>query len=978
MKKIPVHLLGKTAVLCLSCSVAALAGAQANDPAKLSLERQALDIQQAPFANGKNRIEIFVELESPSVAGFVVNEMQATAAEPTPDRQMAHAHKIKAEQSQFRAKMQKIGATEVKSFTAGVNGSKWIVERSDLAAIQSLVGVKRVMRVPHHKLMNSVSVPWVGGTDAWALGFSGAGKKIAVIDTGVDYMHQNFGGDGDYAGNDPAVIEPGTFPTAKVTRGYDFAGANYHAGGTPEQRIPQPDPDPMDYNGHGTHVAGSAAGNGVDGKVGAGVAKDAEIWALKVFGDVAGSTALTVDAIEYALDPNGDGSVDDRADVINMSLGSDFGHPDDPSSVAADNAANMGVVVVVAAGNSGNGVPYVHGAPAAGKKTIAVAATVAGGANEFAIKIDSDLVGGDYNAAYSGISPALVDGSPISGPLEIASPLNACAPLANDMTGKVAFLKRGSCAFTTKLQNALAAGASGAVVFNNVPGAPIIMGGSPVNLHAAMISLADGTTIHDAMTGGDMPVGVLDANNYVPFPDNDDTLAGFSSRGPNNGASDFKPDLAAPGVGISSARTQSGDGAVSLSGTSMATPHVAGAAAVLLQRFPNLEPDAIKAMLQNSSHPANAQGPGSNTPYPLTLQGTGVINVATAAQLTSLAMPGAISFGRINEDRDVRVHEKVTLKNLSSSSRTYNVTHVPNRAVPGVSLQFPSRVHMGRNSKRPVTITLAVDASELPADDAFYSQTEVDGWLIFDDGEDKLTVGYLAVVDPASRIRARSDRHGNFTLHNQGQGLGIAEGFTLAGEDGLFLDGTSNAIKALGYRVADFGYPVLQFGLATEAPWNNLSQLWTAMYIDTNEDGIDDYILYSYDYGWLTGASDPNGQMVTALQNLNTGSFLLEYGVANDYNDSSAIHTVDLYGTYGFLEPGDTNFNYWLESYSQTDSGSVDVQYGTIDLADEIVVSAASVPVEARAQVQIERVAGEGRYMWLLPNDKAASQLEIE
>ena len=132
--------------------------------------------------------------------------------------------------------------------------------------------------------------------------------------------------------------------------GYDFAGANYNAGGTEEQRIPQPDNNPMDYQGHGTHVAGSAAGNGVEGKVGPGVAKDAEIWALKVFGDNGGSTSLTVEAIEFALDPNGDGSVDDRADVINMSLGSDFGSPDDPSSVAADNAASMGVVVVVAAG----------------------------------------------------------------------------------------------------------------------------------------------------------------------------------------------------------------------------------------------------------------------------------------------------------------------------------------------------------------------------------------------------------------------------------------------------------------------------------------------------------------------------------------------------------------------------------------------------------------------------------------------------
>lgn len=970
--------LGQSLALCLSCSVAALAGAQSLDPSKLSIERTPLDAAKAPIANGQNRIEIFVELESPSVAGFVVNELAATESEPTVERQRAHAEKIRAEQAAIRSKLEKLGAVEVKSFKAGVNGSKWQVNRRDLATIQSLVGVKRVMRIAEHKLLNDVSVPWIGATDAWAEGFSGAGTKIAVIDTGVDYAHLNFGGDGNYEGNDPTTIEPGTFPTGKVTRGYDFAGTDYHAGGTPEQRIPQPDPDPMDYNGHGTHVAGSAAGNGVEGKVGAGVAKDAEIWALKVFGDNGGSTNLTVDAIEYALDPNGDGSLDDRADVINMSLGSDFGHPDDPSSVAADNASRMGVVVVVAAGNAGNGVPYVLGAPSAGEDVISVAASVAGGSKDFAVKINSDQVGGDYKAPYAAISPALEEGNVLEGPLEIASPLNACTPLANDMTGKVAFLQRGACAFTVKLQNAKDAGAVAALVFNNVDGAPIVMGGDPVDLAGAMISLAEGSTIYGAMTGGDMPEGVFDAANMVEFPEDDDTLATFSSRGPNGGSSSFKPDVSAPGVAISSAAARSGDAASSLSGTSMATPHVAGAAAVLVQKFPQLKPSAIKALLQNSSHPANVAGPGSNTPYPLTLQGTGVINVGEAAKLTSYIQPGAISFGRINEDRDSRVFELVMLKNMSGSSRSYNVTHVPNRAVPGVTLDFPSRVHVGRNMKRPVMVSMKIDASELPADDGYVSQTEVDGWLIFDDGEDKLTVGYLAVVDPASRVRARKDPRGNFVLHNQGQGAGIAEGFTLAGEGGLLLDDAPNAIKALGWRTADFGVPVLQFGLATEQPWNNLSSLWSAMYIDTDEDGIDDYILYTYDLGWLQGAADPSGQVVTALQNLNTGSFLLEYLVANDYNDASSIATVDLYGDYGFLTEGDTTFNYWFESYDQTNGDAVDVQYGSIDLANEVTLEASSIAIDPRSRVKVESVSGSGDYMWLLPNNEAKRQVEID
>ena len=97
---------------------------------------------------------------------------------------------------------------------------------------------------------------------------------------------------------------------------------------------PQPDPDPLDGNGHGSHVAGTAAGIGVPGSVGPGVAPGAELYALKVFGDAGGTTDVTSLAIEWAMDPNGDGDMSDHLDVINMSLGSPFGEPDDPSAIS--------------------------------------------------------------------------------------------------------------------------------------------------------------------------------------------------------------------------------------------------------------------------------------------------------------------------------------------------------------------------------------------------------------------------------------------------------------------------------------------------------------------------------------------------------------------------------------------------------------------------------------------------------------------
>src|SRR5262249_11600225 len=176
-----------------------------------------------------------------------------------------------------------------------------------------------------------------------------------------------------YAANNPSVIEPGSFPTAKVD-GFDFAGDSYDAAGVSGSDMPTPDPDPRECNlpdrqvGRGTHTAGLAAGFGVaaDGttyhgpygpgvdlsalRVAPGVAPEAQLYALKVFG-CHGSTALLTQAIERAVDPNGDGNPADHLDVLVISVGTPFGSDDDPDAIAVDNAVRAGVVVIVAAGD---------------------------------------------------------------------------------------------------------------------------------------------------------------------------------------------------------------------------------------------------------------------------------------------------------------------------------------------------------------------------------------------------------------------------------------------------------------------------------------------------------------------------------------------------------------------------------------------------------------------------------------------------
>src|SRR5262249_39000415 len=210
---------------------------------------------------------------------------------------------------------------------------------------------------------------YIGANTAWAdTGLTGQGVKIGVLDTGIDYYHANFGGtDGaaKFAADNSTIIEPGSFPTAKVAGGTDFVGDAYNeSSNDPAVKTPRPDPDPLDCNGHGSHTAGTAPRLGVLSdrtpyrgpyhdtthsnhlRIGPGVAPQATLYGYRVFG-CEGSTSETV--LVAALDR----AMADGVDVVNMSLGSPFGRTEEPSSVASDTLAENGVVVVASAGNSG-------------------------------------------------------------------------------------------------------------------------------------------------------------------------------------------------------------------------------------------------------------------------------------------------------------------------------------------------------------------------------------------------------------------------------------------------------------------------------------------------------------------------------------------------------------------------------------------------------------------------------------------------
>ncbi len=362
--------------------------------------------QEAPAGQ---MVSVLLELSSPSAGEVYVAALEAAEANAgdaasaatvmaATAAAQAQVAQVNAEQQALAAALDDMGATTLYRAQRVYNGIAVVAPAEKLAALASLPGVAAIHPLIAKEPENKTGIPAVHAPELWGgsagLALTGKGIRIGIIDTGIDYIHTDFGGSGtSYARNDPTIIgDVEDYPSAKVVDGYDFVGDTYNASpGASFQPLPEPDPDPIDCYGHGTHVAGTAGGYGVttsgktfdgpfDGstpidtlRIGPGVAPEAQLVALKVFGCF-GSSLVVDSAIEWAVDPNQDGDFEDHLDVINMSLGSPFGGDDDTTAIAADRAARLGVIVVASAGNSGN-VHFSTGSPGAADYAISVAAT---------------------------------------------------------------------------------------------------------------------------------------------------------------------------------------------------------------------------------------------------------------------------------------------------------------------------------------------------------------------------------------------------------------------------------------------------------------------------------------------------------------------------------------------------------------------------------------------------------------------------
>jgi subtilisin family serine protease len=484
------------------------------------------------------------------------------------------------------------------------------------------------------------------------LGYTGRGIHVAVIDTGIDYDHPDLGG----------CFGPG----CRVTNGYDFVGDDYDGEPTDStwQPVPHPDPYPDDCYGHGTHVAGIVGANGTV----RGVAPDVTFGAYRVIGCHGGvSDDVLLAALERVYR--------DGADVVNMSIGDALNAwPQSPTAQAASRLARRGIAVVAAAGNNFTDGLFAAGAPGVGEDVISAASVDNAVQYSLAFAISPDdhrvrIVPGNGSAPIPDSGTATFARTGTSDSID-----DACNPLpAGSLDGKVALVRRGTCNFLAKATNVVAAGATGLAVYNDDSpfiGVPFVPG---IPVPVVFITQADGELINARLDAGPVTLrwGVLATQPSATAG----RISGFSSMGL---AADLtlKPDVAAPGGAIlSTVPIEMGRYEVA-SGTSMASPHIAGAAALYLQAHPHAGPRVVAAALENSADPVAA---ASGALEPVVRQGSGLVDVDDAILATTRITPGKLSLG----DDAARTRQTLTVENRGRAAVTYALSDAPAPAVAG-------------------------------------------------------------------------------------------------------------------------------------------------------------------------------------------------------------------------------------------------------------------------------------------------------
>lgn len=879
--------------------------------------------------NATGRVQLVIRMRAPSVSEVVASG-NVQAADAT----------IQAAAMEQASLVDFISASDAQAKTIATLrvAMNAVIVETDASLIDQIAarpGVVRVNPVINYAMDLSETVPYIGAAAAQAGGVTGAGVRVAVLDSGVDYTHANLGGNGttqaytDAYGTDLEdprnTTRDGLFPTAKVVDGYDFVGEAWGVGTAPLA----PDPDPIDFEGHGTHVGDIIAGKSTDG-LHVGVAPDASLLAVKVCSSVSTSCSgiALLQGMDFALDPNGDGDTSDAADVINMSLGSSYGQVEDDLSFASANAVKMGVVVVASAGNSADR-PYIVGSPSSQPEVISVAQTQVPSAKTYPLVINSPAaIAGEYKNTET------VDWAPIGAgftgdvayvgrgcPAGSGTPDDTEDPYLDSPAGKVALIDRGVCSVSLKVDRAAKAGAIG-VLFGLVAGGDAVSfsyGGGDTFVPTLVIIKSYADMIKDNI-GAPVNVSVSPANAVALVG----SVVGSSSRGPSYSFNAIKPDIGAPGASVS-ALAGYGTEEGAFGGTSGAAPMVSGSAALVLSKYPSASPTEVRARLMNTgdtniqTNPATQPG----VPAPITRIGGGEVRVDKALATTIVAWDAkssipSLSFGYQAVTSNNFFWKTVKVTNYGSTDRQLNITpgfrYADDAASGAIKFLTTSRVFVGAGRTETFNVLLRADASKLPTwtldggplggDGSLLQTAEFDGYLTIGDSTGSIALPWQILPRKSAGVVALPlwtpilNKHTSVKLFNTGVETGVADIYALLGTspriDKSQIPGPGSNLavvdlRAVGARYAgadedpDFG-DILEVGITTYGTRSHPAYpAEFDVYLDVNGDGADDFLAYTGELGSFAST----GQTVVNLVDLSTNKGGAVYFVDADLDSAN-------------------------------------------------------------------------------------------
>ena len=757
--------------------------------------------------DAKSGSDVAADGGSPAEVKAAAADAEALADEVVPDQASARSAGSPAPK-------------QIATLTNLVAGTLVTGDAAKVRALADSPDVVAVYRVTPKTADNANSVTFTRALKAWQdTGQTGEGVRVGIIDTGLDYTHADFGGPGTveayaaaYGEDGSGPVPEGLYDPAKFAGGYDFAGPLYDADPDSElpgaTTVPAPDANPIDSSylsdnsGHGTHVAGTAAGYGVqpdgttfrgdygaltdisDWQVGPGTAPGAELYAFKVFGDIGGSTNLTSLALDAAADPDGDGDFSDRLDVVNLSLGGAGAPADDTDNILVDRLTALGTVMVFSSGNEGD-ITDIGGAPGNSASALTVANSVGAPQTYDGIEVtgasNPALVGlysGQNSVSYAGSGDvtALV-GNP-------GDNFDGCTPFtpaqAAAVAGKIAYLwwddddTSRRCGSGARFNNAQAAGAVGVLLpTENIPFAAGIAGNATIP--GAQMTAPTTDALLPEILAGTLTVHIGPSLASTVVEDlAGDMLNSGSSRGVHGSLGHGKPDVAAPGTGILSAASGAGNQPHSLSGTSMSSPHVAGIAALVRAAHPSWEAQQVKAAVVNTAtHDVWTGANGTGTAYGPERVGSGRVDALDAVSTNVIAYntqnpeQTSVTWGVVPVGAETVVSKKtVTVKNYGSTSQRYSTSVSSSSTAGGATITAsPASITLAPGKSAVVTLTLTADPASLERElDPTSSEeqaglpreyvTEVSGRLVLTSGSQELRVPVRAAPRLVSDLSA--------------------------------------------------------------------------------------------------------------------------------------------------------------------------------------------------------------------------------